>query len=39
MVSAANELASKAGVEIMQKGGNAIDAAVDVYKRQADDGR
>lgn len=28
MVSAANELASKAGVEIMQKGGNAIDAAV-----------
>ena len=28
MVSAANELASKAGVEIMKKGGNAIDAAV-----------
>ena len=28
MVSAANELASKAGVEVMKKGGNAVDAAV-----------
>lgn len=28
MVSAAHDLAAKAGVEIMQKGGNAIDAAV-----------
>lgn len=28
MVSASHDLASKAGVEIMQKGGNAIDAAV-----------